>query len=91
MIAQILSIVTPVFGLVLIGYLYGRRHGPDMTGANRVNLDVFIPALIFHVLSGKEFHVGDYLDLALGVRLERADWSHWRIGLGGACFGPLPA
>lgn len=67
MIVEILSIITPVFGLVLIGYLYGRRHGPDMTAANRVNLDVFIPALIFDVLSGKDFHIGDYLDLALGA------------------------
>ena len=67
MIVEILSIITPVFGLVLVGYLYGRRHVPDMTAANRVNLDVFIPALIFHVLSGKDFHIGDYLDLALGA------------------------
>jgi predicted permease len=67
LIVEILSIITPVFGLVLIGYLYGRRHGPDMTAANRVNLDVFIPALIFDVLSGKDFHIGDYLDLALGA------------------------
>lgn len=67
MIVEILSIITPVFGLVLVGYLYGRRHGPDMTAANRVNLDVFIPALIFHVLSGKDFQIGDYLDLALGA------------------------
>ncbi len=69
MIAEILSIVTPVFGLVLVGYLYGRRHGPDMSAANRVNLDVFIPALIFDVLSGKDFHVGHYLDLALGAAI----------------------
>lgn len=67
MIVEILSIVTPVFGLVLVGFLYGRRHGPDMTAANRVNLEVFIPALIFDVLSGKDFHIGDYLDLALGA------------------------
>jgi len=67
LIVEILSIITPVFGLVLVGYLYGRRHVPDMTAANRVNLDVFIPALIFHVLSGKDFHIGDYLDLALGA------------------------
>ncbi len=69
MFYQILSIVAPVFGLVLVGWLYARRHGPDMSAANRMNLDVFIPALIFDVLSGKDFQIGLYLDLALGALL----------------------
>jgi len=64
--ATVLGIVLPVFGLVLVGYLYARRHRPDMTAASRVNLDVFTPALIFHVLSGRDFHPADYLPLALG-------------------------
>ncbi|MGA7979309.1 MAG: AEC family transporter [Chromatiaceae bacterium] len=67
MITKILSIVAPVFGLVLVGWLYARRHGPDMTAANRINLDIFTPALIFHVLSGKDFQIGQYLDLAVGA------------------------
>lgn len=62
----ILAIVLPVFTLVLVGFLYARRHAPDMSAANRVNLDVFVPALIFHVMSGKDFQLLDYLDLALG-------------------------
>jgi predicted permease len=66
-IAQIASIVAPVFGLVLVGWLYARRHGPDMSAANRVNLDVFIPALIFHVLSARDFRLAEYADLALGA------------------------
>jgi predicted permease len=69
LIAKILSIVAPVFGLVLVGWLYARRHGPDMTAANRINLDVFTPALIFHVLSGKDFQIGQYLDVALGAAI----------------------
>lgn len=67
MTSQIVSIVAPVFGLVLVGWLYARRHGPDMSAANRVNLEVFTPALIFHVLSAKDFRLGEYLDLALGA------------------------
>lgn len=63
---MILSIVLPVFGLVLVGYLYARRHVTDMSAANRVNLDIFVPALIFHVMSGEDFRLLDYLDLALG-------------------------
>jgi len=64
--AKILGIVLPVFGLVLVGYLYARRHRPDMSAASRVNLDVFTPALIFHVLSGRDFHPAEYLPLASG-------------------------
>jgi predicted permease len=67
--ATVLGIVLPVFGLVLVGYLYARRHRPDMTAASRVNLDVFTPALIFHVLSARDFHPADYLPLALGGAL----------------------
>jgi predicted permease len=54
---------------VLVGFLYARRHAPDMGAANRVNLDVFIPALIFHAMSGEEFRLLDYGALALGGTL----------------------
>jgi predicted permease len=54
---------------VLVGFLYARRHAPDMGAANRVNLEVFIPALIFHAMSGEEFRLLDYGALALGGAL----------------------
>jgi malate permease and related proteins len=66
MLGQIFSIVFPIFTIVLVGYLYARRHLPDMAAANKVNIDIFVPALIFDVLSGKDFNLGDYQLLALG-------------------------
>lgn len=63
---QILSIVFPIFALVMVGFLYGRRHAPDMAAANRLNLEVFTPALIFSVLADKEFVLGVYGALAAG-------------------------
>lgn len=66
---SILGVVLPVFGLVLVGYLYARRHTTDMGAANRVNLEVFIPALIFHSMSGEDFRLADYGPLALGGTL----------------------
>lgn len=66
MVGQIFSIVFPIFAIVLVGYLYARRHLPDMAAANKVNIDIFVPALIFDVLSGKDFNLGDYQLLALG-------------------------
>jgi len=61
---QVLSIIFPIFAIVLAGYLYARRHGPDMASANRLNLEVFTPALIFSVLSGEGFELARYAELA---------------------------
>lgn len=64
---QILSIVFPIFAIVLVGFLYGRRHAPDMVAANRLNLEIFTPALIFSVLAGKDFALAEYQALAVGA------------------------
>lgn len=66
---RILSIVFPIFAVVLVGFLYGRRHAPDMAAANRLNLEIFTPALIFSVLAGKDFALDEYGALALGAAL----------------------
>ncbi len=36
-----------------------------MAAANQINIDLFVPALIFHVLSARDFHLGEYQTLAL--------------------------
>ncbi|ESQ13602.1 MAG: hypothetical protein N838_14560 [Thiohalocapsa sp. PB-PSB1] len=66
---QIINIVLPVYGIVLVGFLYARRHAPDLSAANRLNLDVFTPALLFDVLSAKDFRLTEYLDLAFAGSL----------------------
>jgi predicted permease len=66
MTREILDIIVPVYGIVLIGYLYARRQAPDMGAANRLNLDVFTPALLFDVLAAEDFRLTAYWDLALG-------------------------
>ncbi len=53
MFSQILEVTLPVFGIAALGYLYGRIHGGDMDTANRVNMNRFVPALLFYVLSEK--------------------------------------
>jgi predicted permease len=55
MLLKILEVVFPVFAIVMVGFVYGRRYRPDMTVVNRLNLDVFTPALLFSVLSGRGF------------------------------------
>jgi predicted permease len=66
MLLRIVAIVFPIFAIVLAGYLYGRRHRPDMIAANHVNMDVFLPALIFSALAGRSFSLADYGALAVG-------------------------
>ena len=52
-----------------LGYLYARRFGPDMASANRLNLEIFTPALIFSVLSGEGFELARYAELAFAAML----------------------
>lgn len=51
MLIRILEITVPVFGVVAVSYVFGRLRPTDMTQANRLNLFLFIPALIFFALS----------------------------------------
>jgi predicted permease len=66
MLIKIVSIVFPIFAIVALGYLYARRKPPEMGVANQINMDVFLPALIFHVLAQRGFDVAAYLPLAAG-------------------------
>lgn len=66
MLYQLISIVFPIFSIVMVGYLYGRKHTPDMAAANKLNIDVFVPALIFDVLTASSFNLGEYQALAIG-------------------------
>jgi len=60
MTIRILSIVLPVFLIALLGYVYGRYRRPDMSVVNQINMDVFVPALVFYALSRKDFAFTDY-------------------------------
>ncbi|MCP3687235.1 MAG: AEC family transporter, partial [Gammaproteobacteria bacterium] len=62
---RILAIIFPVFCLVVVGYLYSRRFKPDMTASNRINIDVFVPMLIFDIMSSGNFALMEYRNLAL--------------------------
>ncbi|CAM2999199.1 AEC family transporter [Vibrio mytili] len=50
MIHQVISILFPVFALVGVGYLVGRYIKPDFRPINRINMEVFTPALVFSSL-----------------------------------------
>ena len=66
MLVQIVSIVFPVFTVIAVGYLYGRKHRPDMLATNQVNMGIFVPALIFSALAGKSVDLAEVQMIALG-------------------------
>lgn len=47
MILCILGIIVPVFGVIGIGYFYGRQFAPHVRDAHALNITIFTPALIF--------------------------------------------
>ena len=66
MFLRIISIVFPIFLIVMVGFVYGRKHRPDMLVANNLNMSVFLPALFFSALAGKNFNLADNMPIALG-------------------------
>ncbi len=71
MLLRIFAIVFPIFAIIAVGWLYARyrqsRGGLDMTFANQLNMDVFVPALVFAALATKSFDLAAYDQLALGA------------------------
>ncbi|HGE6131449.1 TPA: AEC family transporter [Vibrio cholerae] len=50
MFEQIIAILFPVMSLVLIGYLIALWLKPDFRPINRINMEAFVPALVFSSL-----------------------------------------
>ena len=65
MILSVLEIVLPIFAIVLAGWLYTHHHVPDMAAANHLNMNVFLPALLFTVVADPKFQPGAFGPLAL--------------------------
>jgi predicted permease len=63
---RLVAILFPIFGIVAAGYFYARQHKPEMAVANRLNMDVFVPALVFAAMAGKSFDLVAFAPLALG-------------------------
>jgi hypothetical protein len=67
--ARILAILFPIVAIVLLGFLYGRRHKPEMSVANRLNMDVFVPALILGAMASQSFDPQRYAGLVTAAAL----------------------
>ncbi len=63
MLIRIVSILFPLFGITALGYFVGKRMKPDLAHANKLNMDVFVPALVFAALANKEFQITQFVPL----------------------------
>jgi len=69
LLERIFQTVVPLVVIVSIGYFYARWRSTDMAITNRINIDVFCPALIFSVMSAKSFDLPAFSVLAAGAAI----------------------
>ena len=69
LLSRITDTVVPLVIIVGLGYGFARRMHTDMSVANRLNMDLFTPALIFSVMAAESFELGSQLQLALAALL----------------------
>ena len=66
---RIFEITFPIFTIVLAGLFYARKFNPDMALPNKLNMDVFIPCLMFSVIYEKAGVSGLFGHLALAITI----------------------
>jgi len=69
LLIRIVSIVFPLFAIAALGFFIGRRMRPDLSHANELNMDVFVPALVFSAVASKDFRIAEFASLSLSVFL----------------------
>lgn len=69
LLLRIIEVIVPVFFTVALGFVYARRHKPDMKTFNHVALDVCVPLLTYSALASSSFHLQEHSVLLLGGAL----------------------
>ncbi len=64
-IIQIAQIMFPLVAIVVIGILVGIRQQPALETINNINLNIFIPALVFSSLLQQQFQLREYALLGI--------------------------
>lgn len=64
LIAVFLDVVTPVFGIVALGYLLGPRLDLSPRTLSRAAFYVFVPAFVFHTINHAQVELGETLRMA---------------------------
>jgi hypothetical protein len=67
MLIRILDVMIPVIAVAGLGYLYSLRYRTDLAAINAISVNVFLPALVFSVMSSQDFDLTRYPGLALAA------------------------
>ncbi|WP_346796284.1 AEC family transporter [Halomonas sp. Bachu 37] len=67
MTGQILATLLPVFLIAGSGALYGHWRTPDIRSLNTLNMELFVPLLVFAVLADRQAPLADYIWLAVAA------------------------
>ncbi|QKF73991.1 putative permease [Aliarcobacter faecis] len=67
MVYKIIEILFPVFVIVLIGIIYSKRVKIDIDSINKINLDIFIPFLVFYSIATQLPHISHLGYFSLGA------------------------
>ena len=63
-IERVFATVFPLVAIGAIGYGYGRWRKPDIKLINQINMEVFVPLLVFVVLADQSVPIGHLGPLA---------------------------
>lgn len=69
MLAQVLATLLPVFLIAGCGTLYGYFRTPDIRGLNTLNMELFVPLLVFAVLADGQAPLEEYAGLAVAAAI----------------------
>ncbi|WP_081192721.1 AEC family transporter [Halomonas sp. BC1] len=69
MTGHILATLLPVFLIAGCGAAYGRYRSPDIGSLNTLNMELFVPLLVFAVLADRQAPLADYAWLATAAAL----------------------
>jgi len=67
MLIRILEVMIPVIVVAGLGYLYCLRYRTDLAAINAISVNVFLPALVFTVMSSQDFDLTRYPGLAIAA------------------------
>ncbi len=63
LLLSLVDVIVPIYLIIALGWLYGRRFSPDLTTINRLTPGLFFPALFIDRLPGYEYHFAETASL----------------------------
>jgi predicted permease len=66
-LVRVLEVIIPVFSVVFVGLVYGRYSDADLSGFNKISIDVLTPMLVYTALASKNSNLHEIMPLLYAV------------------------